>query len=294
MDTFSVEAANGKVKLARPLDSAHRSHYRLLVKAEDNSEPPKFDTAEVNIIVGTGQGVRLFPQRIYEVTVSENQLAPLILIDLNCTDEIAHRTPLYSIVGGSDHRGKSFFFNHLILSSHPVLSVFSVFLSSFLLMMRILSPIHYHHLLHSLLIHVTHPFFPSGLFKIEPDTGRLMVTRSLDRETQSVYNIKVKAESYETRRLGKRDTRSSSRSSAHAIPSSPSDPNDNSSYHLAFDEVLVVVQVGDENDNSPVFENRGRPIVAAVPLEASFGFQVVKITVRTLIPRTITYSKNYH
>ena len=121
-----------------------------------------------------------------------------------------------------------------------------------------------------------------------------MVTRSLDRETQSVYNIKVKAESYETRRLGKRDTRSSSRSSAHAIPSSPSVPNDNSSYHLAFDEVLVVVQVGDENDNSPVFENRGRPIVAAVPLEASFGFQVVKITVRTLVSRTTTHSKNYH
>lgn len=105
MDTFSVEASNGKVKLARPLDSAHRSHYRLVVKAEDDSEPPKYDTAEVNIIVGTGQGVRLFPQRIYEVTVSENQLAPLLLIDLNCTDEIAHRTPLYSIVG-ADYRGK--------------------------------------------------------------------------------------------------------------------------------------------------------------------------------------------
>lgn len=105
MDTFSVEASNGKVKLARPLDSAHRSHYRLVVKAEDDSEPPKFDTAEVNIIVGTGQGVRLFPRRVYEVTISENQLAPLLLIDLNCTDEIAHRTPLYSIVG-SDYRGK--------------------------------------------------------------------------------------------------------------------------------------------------------------------------------------------
>lgn len=96
-----------------------------------------------------------------------------------------------------------------------------------------------------------------------------------------MYNIKVKAESYETRRVGKREARSSSsRSSALSIPSSPSVPNDNSSYHLAFDEVLVVVQVGDENDNSPIFENRGRPIVAAVPLEAAFGFQVVKITVR--------------
>jgi hypothetical protein len=40
-------------------------------------------------------------------------------------------------------------------------------------------------------------------------------------------------------------------------------------YHLVFDE----------NDNSPVFENKGRPIIAAVPLEASFGYQVVKLTV---------------
>lgn len=102
-----------------------------------------------------------------------------------------------------------------------------------------------------------------------------------------MYNIKVKAESYETRRIGKREVKSSTRSSALSIPSSPSVPNDNSSYHLAYDEVLVVVQVGDENDNSPVFDNRGRPIVAAVPLEASFGFQVVKITVRN-------YSENYN
>lgn len=62
-------------------------------------------TSQVNIIIGTGQGVRLFPQRFYEVTVSENQLAPLLLIDLNSTDEIAHRTPHYSIVG-SDYKGK--------------------------------------------------------------------------------------------------------------------------------------------------------------------------------------------
>lgn len=129
MDTFSVEASNGKVKLARPLDSAHRSHYRLVVKAEDDSEPPKFDTAEVNIIVGTGQGVRLFPQRIYEVTVSENQLAPLLLIDLNCTDEIAHRTPLYSIVG-SDYRGK---FYSIVFFPSFVLLILSANILLFLL-----------------------------------------------------------------------------------------------------------------------------------------------------------------
>jgi len=71
-DTFSIEPSSGHIKLARPLDSVQRNHYRLMVKAQDESEPPKFDTAEVNILVGTGQGVRLFSQRAYEVAVLEN------------------------------------------------------------------------------------------------------------------------------------------------------------------------------------------------------------------------------
>ena len=56
--------------------------------------------------MGTGQGVRLFPQRVYEVSVMENQLTPLQLIDLNSTDEIAHKPSHYSIVG-TDYRGLS-------------------------------------------------------------------------------------------------------------------------------------------------------------------------------------------
>jgi len=209
MDTFTVEASNGRVKLAKPLDSAQRNHYRLLVKAEDDSDPPKSDTAEVNIIIGTGQGVRLFPQRFYEVTVSENQLAPLLLIDLNSTDEISHRTPHYSLVG-NDYK---------------------------------------------------------GLFKIEAETGRLMVMRSLDREKRDMYNIKIKAEAYENRR-GKRDLR---KNSAQEMAQSN---------HLAFDETLVIVHVADENDNSPVFVNKGKPVVAAVPLEASFGYQVARVVAK--------------
>lgn len=60
---------------------------------------------QVNIIVGTGHGVRLFPNRLYEVTVFENRLAPLVILDLNATDEIAHKPVLYSIVG-HDYNGK--------------------------------------------------------------------------------------------------------------------------------------------------------------------------------------------
>lgn len=48
IDTFSVDKSTGKVKLVKPLDSNFRNHYRLLVKSEDDSDPPKFDTAEVS------------------------------------------------------------------------------------------------------------------------------------------------------------------------------------------------------------------------------------------------------
>lgn len=47
IDTFSVDKSTGKVKLVKPLDSNYRNHYRLLVKSEDDSDPPKSDTAEV-------------------------------------------------------------------------------------------------------------------------------------------------------------------------------------------------------------------------------------------------------
>lgn len=48
VDTFVIEEKTGRVKLAKPLDSVQRNHYSLLVKAEDNSDPPKSDTAEVS------------------------------------------------------------------------------------------------------------------------------------------------------------------------------------------------------------------------------------------------------
>lgn len=49
VDTFVVDETTGKVKVAQPLDSVQRNHYSLMVKAEDDSDPPKFDTAEVGL-----------------------------------------------------------------------------------------------------------------------------------------------------------------------------------------------------------------------------------------------------
>ncbi|XP_037269642.2 protocadherin Fat 3 isoform X1 [Rhipicephalus microplus] len=209
VDTFSVEPNTGEIRLAKALDSIHQSHYRLVVSATDDGDPPKSDHAEVNIIIGSGQGVRLFPLRMYDVLVFENQLAPQVILDLNATEEIAHRPVQYAIVGNNYN----------------------------------------------------------GLFAIEPDTGRLSVTSSLDREAIPKYVVKVRA-------MNKKRVGRAVRESAAAKKGKKSEEE---SAHVAFDEALVVVNVGDENDNSPVFDHQGKPIVAAVPLEASFGYQVTKL-----------------
>ncbi|EEC18238.1 cadherin-repeats domain-containing protein [Ixodes scapularis] len=211
VDTFSVEPHNGEIRLAKALDSIHQSHYRLVVSATDDGDPPKSDHAEVNIIIGSGQGVRLFPLRMYDVLVFENQLAPQVVLDLNATDEIAHRPVQYTIVGNNYN----------------------------------------------------------GLFAIEPDTGRLSVTSSLDREAMSKYVVKVRA-------MNKKRVGRAVRDNAAKRNKKPEEDT----AHVAFDEALVVVNVGDENDNSPVFDHQGKPIVAAVPLEASFGYQVTKLHAR--------------
>lgn len=282
-ETFTIEPTSGHIKLAKPLDSVQRNHYRLMVKAQDESEPPKYDTAEINILVGTGQGVRLFAQRLYEVSVLENQLAPLVLIDLNCTDEMIHQPVQYSIVG-TDHR---------------------------------------------------------GLFRIEPETGRISVTSSLDRERRDSYTIKIKAETgnlnvRQKRQVGSPHSRwsaSTLTSSTTQVPylrnrnggngnmggdllggSDQHEPRPLASHsaarliaaglggvmnvnghdhrnlssiiaqssHLAYDETFVSILVEDENDNAPVFANKGKPIVSAVPLEASFGYEIARVSARDL------------
>ncbi|XP_013781091.1 cadherin-89D-like, partial [Limulus polyphemus] len=202
VDTFSIDEETGEVFVSKPLDSIHRSHYRLLVSAKDNSDPPKVDKTELNIIVGAGTGVRLFPSRLYEVTVQENKVAPLPVLDLNTTDEIAQKPVQYSIVEQDIN----------------------------------------------------------GLFTIEAQTGLLVLTATLDREQRSKFFLKIRAEDFALKRYGR-----------------SVGLRQLESYYLAYDETLVLVTVGDENDNVPVFENGAQPVIAAVPLEATYGFEITRV-----------------
>lgn len=42
-------------------------------------------------------------------------------------------------------------------------------------------------------------------------------------------------------------------------------------------EAKVIVRILDLNDNFPKFETNGRPIVAAIPSSANFGYQILRL-----------------
>lgn len=44
-------------------------------------------------------------------------------------------------------------------------------------------------------------------------------------------------------------------------------------------EVKIIVRVLDANDNGPRFVGNGRPIVAAIPSSATYGFPIAKLHV---------------
>lgn len=180
--TFSIDRSSGEIKLKKPLDSTQKNHYKLIVRAEDESDPPKSDSAELNVFIGTGQGVRLFSERIYKVAIYENQLAPSLLIDLNSTNEIIHRPVYYSLIGTNY----------------------------------------------------------DDLFKVEHDTGRLLVTRSLDREQKSSYKLKVR-ENYANERHKRAVNEKYEKNERYV---------NNFNEHLSFDEALIVVEVLGELSDS--------------------------------------------
>lgn len=47
----------------------------------------------------------------------------------------------------------------------------------------------------------------------------------------------------------------------------------------ALNEVKVIVKVIDVNDNVPKFTFSGRPIIAALPSSANYGYQILKLHV---------------
>ncbi|XP_055907965.1 cadherin-89D [Eupeodes corollae] len=100
-------------------------------------------------------------------------------------------------------------------------------------------------------------------FDIDPTAGVVYASKSFDRELKETYRLKIRAEkvSREGRNFAKMK-----------YPVA-----DERVLDLSYNEVRVVVMIIDENDNTPKFRGRGRPIVAVIPNTANFGYPVTTV-----------------
>nr|CAD7427729.1 unnamed protein product [Timema monikensis] len=120
----------------------------------------------------------------------------------------------------------------------------------------------------------------SDSFRIQPRNGTLYVVKSLDRETTDKYELRVRVDNVKkgrgmpvllyplpTHRLADLGEDSSSLDTFKRELEGDSTAN----------EVKVIVRIKDVNDNTPRFIVNGRPIVAAIPTTANYGYQIVKL-----------------
>ncbi|XP_054013021.1 cadherin-89D [Hylaeus anthracinus] len=99
-------------------------------------------------------------------------------------------------------------------------------------------------------------------FSIDPRNGSLFLTTEVDREVNDRYEAKVRVDRV---KIGR------------GMPVMIYPVVGERLNGLAPNEARVVVRVKDVNDNAPRFKSKGRPILAAVPTTAHYGYEVVKV-----------------
>ncbi|KZC05970.1 Cadherin-89D, partial [Dufourea novaeangliae] len=99
-------------------------------------------------------------------------------------------------------------------------------------------------------------------FSIDPKNGSLYLTTDADREVNDRYEAKVRVDRV---KIGR------------GIPVMIYPVVGERLNGLAPNEARVVVRVKDVNDNAPRFKSKGRPILAAIPSTAHYGYEVVKV-----------------
>ncbi|KAJ8945983.1 hypothetical protein NQ318_017099 [Aromia moschata] len=114
------------------------------------------------------------------------------------------------------------------------------------------------------------------VFRIDPRNGSLFIMESPDREKKDLYELIIRLDQYKV-----------GRDMAVMVYPVTNERLGN----LGLNEVKVVVRVTDVNDNEPKFSVTGRPIVAAIPATANYGYQVVRLQVSC---RGITRLMNHH
>ncbi|XP_066581389.1 cadherin-89D [Prorops nasuta] len=99
-------------------------------------------------------------------------------------------------------------------------------------------------------------------FAIDPKNGSLYLITGIDRELRDRYEAKIRVDRLKTGR---------------GMPVMIYPVVGERLNGLAPNEARVVVRVKDVNDNAPRFKSKGRPILAAIPTTAHYGYEVVKV-----------------
>ncbi|XP_015188290.1 PREDICTED: cadherin-89D [Polistes dominula] len=99
-------------------------------------------------------------------------------------------------------------------------------------------------------------------FSIDPKNGSLYLITNVDREMRDRYEVKVRVDRV---KLGR------------GMPVMIYPVVGERLNGLAPNEARVVVRIKDTNDNAPRFKSKGRPILAAIPTTAHYGYEVIKV-----------------
>ncbi|KAJ8919173.1 hypothetical protein NQ315_012159 [Exocentrus adspersus] len=99
-------------------------------------------------------------------------------------------------------------------------------------------------------------------FKIDPRNGSLFIVESPDREQKALYELIIRLDQY---KVGRDMT-------VMIYP-----VTNERLGNLGLNEVKVIIRVTDVNDNAPKFTVTGRPIIAAMPTTANYGYHVIRL-----------------
>ncbi|KAM0727270.1 Cadherin-89D [Formica fusca] len=99
-------------------------------------------------------------------------------------------------------------------------------------------------------------------FSVDSKNGSLYLMTEIDRETRDRYEAKVRVDRL---KMGR------------GMPVMIYPVVGERLNGLAPNEARVVVRIKDVNDNAPRFKSRDRPILAAIPTTAHYGYEVVKV-----------------
>nr|CAD7198728.1 unnamed protein product [Timema douglasi] len=293
-DVFAVDSKEGIIRTVGKLDFETQASYNVSVVASDLGNPSLSSTAVLSVSVvdvheeeeeASGEIRRpMFAHRYYEVEVEENSAPMTPLVDLNVTETYRKLNLKFSLVPtpGSD----SFRIQPRNGTLYVVKSLDRETTDKYELRVRVDNvkkgrgmPV----LLYPL---PTHRLADLGEDSYSRSTFKkgLEETRVKERWIEPYMAVTMKRRTQFTLYIAATGQRGTGYLLKYSSPMASLVLTDSSqltsdSQHLAANEVKVIVRVKDVNDNTPRFIVNGRPIVAAIPTTANYGYQIVKLQV---------------